>query len=367
MIAPRVLLFTDSDAFAGTERHILTLASSLGETGACEVSIGCPPGTPLASAARGAGMRVVLVPHAAREALPWLRTASRKGEFEIVHAHNGRTCIFSSVATRGTSTARVFTQHFLSPARIDRRGISGWASRWIGAWALRRVHHTIAISDVVRQAALGRQDAPPDRVTTVLNGVAEPLGGASDPEVTGALRIGCVSRLSPEKRLNVLIDAMARLRQRRIHAHCSIWGDGQLASALAEQISRRDAPVLMCGHRVDVLDAVRSVDLFVLPCDVEAFGLSLVEAMALSKPVIAIDAGGPREIVVHGETGLLVPPNDPIALADAIQQLARDPDRRVAMGMAGRRRFLSRFTAERMGRETLAVYRAVLDRQRLGR
>jgi L-malate glycosyltransferase len=360
-----VLLLTDSGAFAGTERHIVTLAEALQGTGECLASVGCPAGTPVARAAAEVGVAVVDVPRGTRGAIRVLRSIHRSAQFDVVHAHNGRTCLLNAVAARGTRTACVFTQHFLSPARVDRKGVRGWLSRRMGAWALRRMHYTIAISDAVCDAAMARGDAPSSGITTVLNGIDNPtfrddVLSAGTTTSGQALRVSCVARLSPEKRVDVLIDAMAKLESLDVVASCDVYGGGQLEGALAARIRQAAAPVVLHGHRADVLDAVRDMDVFVSTSDIEAFGLAIVEAMALGKPVVAVDAGGPREIVVHGVTGLLVPPNNPVALAEAIASLARDPARRVAMGRAGRERFLLHFTAERMARETLAVYRAVL-------
>jgi glycosyltransferase involved in cell wall biosynthesis len=103
-----------------------------------------------------------------------------------------------------------------------------------------------------------------------------------------------------------------------------------------------------------------AADLVVLPAKAEPFGLVLLEAMALGKAVIATDAGGPRDIVVDGETGRLVAPSDSAALAAAMHELLADPDRCRAMGDAGRRRFERQFTAARMASDTAAVYAAAV-------
>src|SRR5262249_34362936 len=116
------------------------------------------------------------------------------------------------------------------------------------------------------------------------------------------------------------------------------------------------------GFRSDAQSILNASDLFVLPSMAEPFGLVILEAMALSKPVIATNAGGPKEIVVPGETGVLVPPSDSGALATAILNLLADPEGARVMGAAGGQRYLERYTAERMAKETLEVYREVLGR-----
>ena len=97
-----------------------------------------------------------------------------------------------------------------------------------------------------------------------------------------------------------------------------------------------------------------------LPSLAEPFGLVILEAMALGRPVIATNAGGPPEIVEEGVTGLLVPPSDPPALAAAIRRLFTDRQATEAMGQRGLERFQARFTAARMAQDMLALYRRIL-------
>ena len=133
--------------------------------------------------------------------------------------------------------------------------------------------------------------------------------------------------------------------------------------ALEKQIIRLNLEhnVRLLGFRSDVLALMRLCDLFVLPSLAEPFGLVLIEAMALSRPVIATRAGGPLEIVEEGVTGLLVPPSSPESLAEAIGELLSNPERRAAFSRSGRSSYENRFTASRMAKATLAVYRQALS------
>ena len=97
-------------------------------------------------------------------------------------------------------------------------------------------------------------------------------------------------------------------------------------------------------------------DIFVLPAPAEPFGLVLIEAMALGKPVIAAAAGGPLEIVADGETGLLFEPGNAASLAQAIKRLLADPELRQRMGKAGRKRYEEHFTARRMAEKMQEAY-----------
>jgi glycosyltransferase involved in cell wall biosynthesis len=105
-------------------------------------------------------------------------------------------------------------------------------------------------------------------------------------------------------------------------------------------------------------------DLFVLSSTSEGISLTLLEAMAAGLPIVATDVGGNREVVVPGETGLLVPPGSPEPLADAMLTLLRDPARSRLMGAAGRRRVEEQFSLPRMAAEYEALYRHLLNRKR---
>ncbi|HUP39942.1 MAG TPA: glycosyltransferase, partial [Vicinamibacterales bacterium] len=111
------------------------------------------------------------------------------------------------------------------------------------------------------------------------------------------------------------------------------------------------------GFRADILTFVKSFDLFVMSSLFEGLGTSLLDAMALSKATIASDTGGIPEVVLHGDTGLLVPPRDSRELAAAISTLLKDPARREKMGRAGLERVKRIFSADQMIEKTLAVYR----------
>ena len=117
--------------------------------------------------------------------------------------------------------------------------------------------------------------------------------------------------------------------------------------------------VIFTGYREDVLSVMKSLDVFVLPSLGEPFGRVLIEAMALEKPVVATGSGGVPEIVTE-DTGRLVPEREPGPMADAIVALLRDPDRRVAMGKAGRARVDGMFTMEIHARNIENVYRELL-------
>jgi len=155
---------------------------------------------------------------------------------------------------------------------------------------------------------------------------------------------------------------MAILCARYPQAVCILAGEGAERSALEAQVARHglQANVLLAGFYSDALSLINAADLFVLPSSVESFGLVQLEAMALGKPVVATQVGGPAEVVQDGATGFLVPPRDANALADAIEKVLSDRSLAGQFGQAGRARYEQHFQPQRMAEETLAVYRAAL-------
>jgi glycosyltransferase involved in cell wall biosynthesis len=141
-----------------------------------------------------------------------------------------------------------------------------------------------------------------------------------------------------------------------------VAGDGSQEEALRERVNSSGlaGAVHLLGFRTDAFALLNASDVFVLPSFAEPFGLVLLEAMAFSKPVVAVDRGGPSEIVVNGSTGLLAPSPDAAAIADALMEVLADPALQRCMGQAGRVRYVEQFTTERMARATADLYRRVL-------
>jgi glycosyltransferase involved in cell wall biosynthesis len=187
------------------------------------------------------------------------------------------------------------------------------------------------------------------------------LGIAPDTPV-----VVCVSRLEPEKGVAALVEAVPRMLESCPRALCLIAGSGSQEPALRNLLKSLGVEdrVRLLGFRADAMSLIRAADVFVLPSPKEGAGMVLLEAMALGKPVVACRAGGPEEIVAPGVTGLLVPPDDPAALGEALAQLLGDASTRRQMGQAGLERFRQLYSAERMGRATLDVYRRALGEHR---
>lgn len=372
----KVALFTDSDVFAGTERHILDLALGLRAEGVAP-SILCPAVSVLAERACAEGLRVVAVEKGRGmdfRAVRALASMLRHGEVELIHSHNGRTAWLAACARiRARRGILITTQHFLAPARLSRTGLAGFASRWLHRWVLARASRTIAISESVRATMLARREMDPGKIRVVLNGICEPKTEALESREAIRARLGisqeaplvvCVARLEREKNIGTLLQAMRLVLLERPDTRCVVAGGGVEFDSLQSQI--RDAglshAIRLLGFQADAPALMRAGDVFVLPSAAEPFGLVLLEAMALGLPVVATRAGGPVEIVADGDTGLLVKPGDAGELAEALTCFLGNPAWARGLGTAGRRRFLTHFTVGHMARRMLEVYRECTPR-----
>jgi glycosyltransferase involved in cell wall biosynthesis len=325
------------------------------------------------------------VPHLVRAPAPlvdlkavwWLVRWMRRERFTLVHCHSTKAGLLGRFAARIAGVpVRVFTVHGWP--------FTGWwhpVFRWATAAAERLAARistvVICVSEHDRLRALRLGVGPASKIRVVHNGV-DPgrwLPGASEVEHSsiwspgsapragtaprGVRSAGCrvvsVGRLTHQKDPLVLLRAWQLIDG----PHClAIVGDGPIKDDLEAEIHRRGLAgrVELLGARDDVPEILGASDLFVMASRWEGLPLAIIEAMMSGLPVVATAVGGVPEEVVDGETGLLVPPGSPEALARAMQRLIDDPQLRERVGAAGRRRALERFTEARMLRETAAVY-----------
>jgi glycosyltransferase involved in cell wall biosynthesis len=216
------------------------------------------------------------------------------------------------------------------------------------AWKLRHVARAFAVSDFATRLLRTRLPAADAaRVRTAYVGIPTELFRAEPPAPRdGTIRLLAVARLCEKKGVDTLIDACALLRDRGLPFELRIFGDGPDRAALASRATGHGL-----GHEVvfggavpqeEVARQMRTCHAFVLPCrrdrngDMDGIPTVFMEAMATGRPVVSCAVSGIPELVRDGETGLIVPPDDPAALADAIERLAREPALGARLGTAAR-------------------------------
>jgi len=177
--------------------------------------------------------------------------------------------------------------------------------------------------------------------------------------------IGSVASLFPRKGHEHLLEALVEVRKEIPDIYCFIVGEGdhRYQEKLHEivQVRGLQTCVTFSGFQKNVMEYVAAFDVFVLPSVLEGFGIVLLEAMALKKPIVASRVGGIPEVVEDGVTGLLVPPGDPKSLARALVRLLRDPPTRFRMGQAGRQRLETYFTLEQTMAKLQGLYRSLVS------
>lgn len=257
----------------------------------------------------------------------------RQARPDVVHTHNSAALFYGVIAAKLARVPNlVHTRHGRSFARSGRQTL---ALKLLA----RRVDHFVSVSADSHQLSLS-QGVSQAGACTILNGVDLTRFSYTQPQSPGAAVV--VARLCPEKDLGSLLQAI-KLLSRMLPGPrplLQIVGDGPERGPL-EQFTRElglATAVTFVGERHDIPEQLASASMFVLSSLTEGVSLTLLEAMARGLPVIATRVGGNPEVVVHGTTGLLVPPSDPSALAEAMLRLHRQPDLAREMGLQGRMR-----------------------------
>jgi len=274
------------------------------------------------------------------QAIRTLARLIKEWGIDVVHSHDDRPLIHAAPAAVLAGAGLVHTRHGQSI------GLSRRQMRLICLGARLSAFFVCVSADSTRLAI--EQGIAPSKLRTIWNGVDLDHYSYTGPHCGGP--ITCVARLSPEKGIDTLIRAASLTVRQNPLVRFQIAGDGVCRPMLQRLIVE-----LGLGQHVHLLGQVRDIKtlldkagLFVLPSRSEGISLTLLEAMARGLPVVATRVGGNNEVVIPGETGLLVPPEDATALAAALLRLQGQPEQGRAMGLAGRRRVESHFGIRRM-------------------
>jgi glycosyltransferase involved in cell wall biosynthesis len=339
----------------GSERHLLTLLPGLAASGheVHFVGLDDPAGDPepfyreLGASGVSATRRT-----SSRDLTPglaWLRRELRRLRPDLVHTHLVHADVYGTLAALGTGVALVSTKH------NDDRFRTG-PFRFVERRLARRASRLIAITEALRRFTIDEVGLPAGKVDVVhygLDALPEPWAPNRDLGLpVGARVLLCVARLVPQKGVDVAVAALPRIRERHPDAVLVVLGEGP-------DRPRLQADGLYLPGRVgDVAAWYERAEVVVHPARWEGFGLALLEGMLAACPVVASAVSSVPEIVVDGETGLLVPPDDPQALTDAVARLLDDRVLAAAYGRAGVARARAEFSVERMVERTAEVYAA---------
>jgi glycosyltransferase involved in cell wall biosynthesis len=232
----------------------------------------------------------------------------------------------------------------------------------------------VTCSEAVRRYAIERHGLPAGRVRTLRNAIEVPGTLPGEPARAAIRRelgagphdilIATLGRLDePKKGLSAFLEAAAQVAAAEPRARFALVGEGPARAGLERRTRDLglESRLLFAGERHDIFEVLSGVDLFVQPSLWEGFGLTVIEAMAAARPVVASRVGGVPEALRDGIDGFLVPPGDVRALAQAILRVARDPALGARLGAAGRARALAEFGLDRLVEATIRMYDELLE------
>lgn len=371
----RILHVSSARTFGGGERHFVDLTNALVERGQ-DVFAALVPSSPLHQklAVLPALNILTLRLRGAVDVASAIKLARfvREQQIEIVHAHLARDYPLAAFATRLASCPRlIMTRHVLFPL-----------GRW-HRFTLSNVHRVIAVSNAVAEALRAQRIFPAHKICVIYNGINVPrfdLAASSlDRDAyrrtfhpSARFLVGCSGEISRIKGQEDFVRAAALLAEKRPDTEFIIaGGDASPAATNRARLEQLVADlnlqerVRLVGHLEDVVPLLSSLDVFVSASHTEAFGLSIVEAMASGVAVVATATGGAREIIDDGETGKLVPVGDAVAMGAAINAFLEDENERRRFGALARATARKQWSLDRMVTATESIYQEALNVKRL--
>ena len=333
----------------GSERHLLTLLPALAERGVEPLFVGLddPEWNP-ADFYRALHVPAVRI-RSARDFDPVLLVRlARTLRADVVHTHLVHADVYGGLAATLRRTRLVSTKHNDDPFRT---GPFRFVERGLGKLADR----VVTITEALRRFTVEQVGVPGDKVETIhygLDDLPQPWGeNAPDDVPDGARVLLAVARLTPQKGIDVAVRALGSLPDDTVLV---VLGEGPERARL-EELARTigvERRVFLQGRVPDVTAWLERATLLVHPARWEGFGLGVLEAMLAGLPVVASDVSSLPELVVDAETGYLVPPNDPSALAHSVMRALENP----ALGAAGRKRARHAFSIDLMAGQTAELY-----------
>lgn len=371
----RILYAITKASWGGAQRYVYDLAVAAKEAGH-EVLVVSGTAGPLTERLIEAGIATEVIGSMQRDiklvaefaSFRALSAAVARFRPDVIHGNSSKAGALAALAGRLAGTRRIlFTAH--GWAFNERR--PSWQKAIIALMHYATVllaHRTICVSHAIQMDASWMPFAQ-KRLTVIHNGVSEhPLCARDEtrmrlaPELVrlfpNALWIGAVAELHPTKGLDLLIEAFSHAVREHPAAVLVLIGDGEEWAHLTKLIQIYDLPerIVLAGFVADAATYLPALDIFALPSRSEALGYAFLEAGLASLPAVGTRVGGIPEILIDGKTGLLVPPEDPRALSDALVSLLKDADLRTRLGRALYDSVCARFTTRTMIEKTLALY-----------
>ena len=365
------------EVYGGAGVHVEYLARELAPF--VDLTVHCQ-GTPRSTAVAHSPWSLLSESNSALQTLSTdLSMAAALDGCQIAHSHTWYANLAGHVGGMLYGIPHVVTTHSLEPQRpwkAEQLGGGYALSSWAEKVSIEGAAAVIAVSEGMRADVLSNYPAvDPAKVHVVYNGIdAEQY--SPDPSTDVLERYGVdpkkpsvvfVGRITRQKGVPVLLRAAAHLDPDVQLVLCAGAPDtpelGAEVAGLVEELRKTRAGVIWLSGMLskrEVIQLLSHSTLFACPSVYEPLGIVNLEAMACGTAVVASKVGGIPEVVADGETGLLVPPDDPDALAESINALTRDRDRAKAMGVAGRERAQSQFDWGRIAQQTAELYESTV-------
>jgi glycosyltransferase involved in cell wall biosynthesis len=285
-----------------------------------------------------------------------------KQDFDVIHLNTPRPLVVGGLASKLCGI----------PLRFCSRRVNFPLNSPLSRLKYNWIQESVITVSVGIRRTLIEGGVCPDLIKVIYEGVdlewVDSQQGPAPEPVNSGLVVGTVAHLSPEKGHRILLEAAARVLSRVPDTHFVLVGEGELMAPLKARVEELgiEKKVTFTGFRSDSEALMKHFDVFCLPSLSEGLSSAILVAMASRLPVVATQVGGIPELVVDGETGILVPPNDATQLADGLCKVLESPQLQEKMGCAGRQRIKERFTLERkldeMEEHYLSMLASVSDR-----
>lgn len=359
MIGAVLHVIDDASLGGGAQRLVLDLLTNCRKVGWRPV-LACPRGE-LAERARSANIPVTVIAFKSRLSfgtVAALILALRRHRASVLHSHLPMSNFHAHVAAWLTGVAHICTIHGEGSVYTDRFARFLSVARRTGA---------VCVSVSAAAARSLQRRIGCNRIPHIYNGIeCNYIRTVPEPEwATGYPVVGCVGRLHRHKGQDVLILAFPQILEQFPEATLALVGDGEERHAL-ETSARRlgiEKRVRFYGYQHDIRPLLRTFTICVVPSRQESFGLAILEAGLSGKPIVASDVGGIPEVIQNRRTGLLVPPDSPDALGNAVLTLLRDPHRAERLAKAMKERVREQFSIDHCLGRYSEVYTDTLRKQ----
>jgi glycosyltransferase involved in cell wall biosynthesis len=358
-----------SEGWGGQEMRILLEMTQHARQGN-RLLLLSPPGSPLSTAVAGEGIEVIpyKIRHSFDLAALWLiKKILREKQIEVLHTHSSVDSWVASLAGKWAGVpVLVRTRHISVPARSHR---------------FNRVYHfpdaVITTGEHIRRNLIEGYGLPEDRVISIPTGVDPSRFFPRHPDLSLKRFLGLpqespvitlVAVLRTQKRHELIMAAAPKIIEQFPKTRFLFVGDGPGRNRITQALKQQnlESYFLMTGHRQDIPEILSFTDIAVIPSLAEGIPQFLLQAMAMAKPVVATQVGGIPEIIQQGINGLLIPSEDPQALAGAVCYLLKNTNKSNELGIKAKALVEEKFTLPMMAEKVYQVYLSVYNRKRMG-